>query len=117
MNAEFLIRVGAPTEFSREYGRANFAVYKRTRGTVVSYIIAKDLGWEDKNGGEARIPTSVLKAFDSRSEAILALDGYADAPKDIPLLKPPKTAIEACRKAYRPKCPKVGPGQRDLFIP
>jgi hypothetical protein len=117
MSPGHTIRVGTPCEFSREYGRNNFAVYKRTSGTVVSFIISKDLGWEDKARGEARIPTSVLKAFDSRAAAIAALDGYATSRKDVPPLKRPKGAVEACRKVNRPKLWKIGPNQRDLFIP
>jgi hypothetical protein len=115
MNAKFLIRVGTGAEYQLRYGRNGFAVFRKTLGRVVSYIIAKEL----KSGisDSAPIPSSPLREYGTQDEAVAALDKWANAPKDVALLRPrPSPTAYSRRNSNRPRNRKwFGPGQLDFF--
>jgi hypothetical protein len=113
MKSEYIIRIGAPAQYEHRYGRNGFAVFRKTLGTVVSYVIAK-LPDKVSVSDPPPIPTSVLRDFTSQSDAILALDRYAEAPKDVRLLRKAKLATNLRRNGTRPRRKGVGPGQMDF---
>jgi hypothetical protein len=117
MNAKFLIRVGSGADYQLRYGRDGFAVFKKTDGPLVSYIIAKEA--KSSVSEAAPIPTSPLREYHTEEEAVTALDKWATARKDPPLLKKrPSPTAYSRRNSNRPRNRKSsGPGQLDFFLP
>ena len=113
MNAKFLIRVGNGADYQLRYGRDGYAVFKKTDGALVSYIIAREA--RSSVSETAPIPTSPLRELATEAEAVAALDKWATARKDPPLLKPrPHPTAYSQRNCNRPKRGKIGAGQMDL---
>lgn len=110
---ENIIRVGSHAEYVEVYRRWGFAVYEKTSCEAVSFIVAKipDAALITE---PPPIPTSALQEFRSKSEAITALDKWAEAPVDVPMLKKPKEATSLYVNVERPKRKVVGPGQMNL---
>lgn len=109
------IHVGSDAEYKEIYSRGAFAVFSKTLGPIVSFIIAK-IPATVRTGDLPAVPTSVLQEYSSEVGATLALNRWADAPPEVPLPKPRKNAIASCKHVERPKLKRIGPGQLDLSL-
>lgn len=107
------IQIGAPAEFEHQYGRRGCAcaVYKKTCGLTVSFIIAKIP--PKVRAGTPTPPASVLREFDNRPDAIAALDKWATAPVDAKPAKKVKNPTRA-HANHLPKRKGIGAGQTEL---
>jgi hypothetical protein len=111
---ENIIHIGSDAEYKEVYCRGAFATYRKTSRTRISFINAKIPG-AVRAGDPPAIPTSVLQEFGSETEATTALNRWADAPGDVPLLK--KLDEPGSKKTVSSGSHKkrlVGPGQLDF---
>jgi hypothetical protein len=108
------IHIGSGAQYEETYRRGGFAVYRKTSETGISFINAKIPG-AVRAGDPPTVPTSVLQEFGSETEATTALNRWADAPVDVPLLK--KLDEPGSKKTVSSGFHKkrlIGPGQLDL---
>jgi hypothetical protein len=78
-----IIRIGSPYNYQSIHERMGYAVFQKTNGTEISYIIARN-----PTGNPPSPPASVLKEFDDETTAISLLNRWADRPLPAKALSP-----------------------------